>query len=73
LSEDEKKLRDLAEDFGFSDVDEMLEASVIDSVCPAICMSCDYTTEMEPDQDQGWCEMCDTNTVKSALILAGMI
>jgi rRNA maturation endonuclease Nob1 len=27
----------------------------------------------EPDQDQGWCESCGTNTVKSALILASLI
>ena len=43
--------------------------------CPAICMNegCDYTTDMEPDQDQGWCEVCGTNTVASAAILAGVI
>jgi hypothetical protein len=34
---------------------------------------CDYATEVEPDQDRGWCESCGTNTVKSALILAGLI
>jgi hypothetical protein len=32
---------------------------------------CDYTADMEPDQDRGWCEACDTNTVASALVLAG--
>jgi len=44
-------------------------------VCPAICMTdgCDYTTEMEPDQDQGFCEACGGNTVTSALVLAGLI
>jgi len=44
-------------------------------VSPAICMNdgCDYTAEMEPDQDRGWCEACGTNTVASALILAGLI
>jgi hypothetical protein len=34
---------------------------------------CDYTAEMEPDQTQGWCEACGTNTVASALVLAGLI
>jgi hypothetical protein len=40
-----------------------------------ICVTdgCDYTCEMEPDQDRGWCEVCSTNTVKSALVLAGLI
>ena len=37
------------------------------------CESCDYTAEMEPDQDQGFCEVCGGNTVTSALVLAGLI
>ena len=32
-----------------------------------------YTAEMEPDQEQGYCESCSTNTVVSALVLAGLI
>jgi hypothetical protein len=45
-----------------------------DSVCPAICMTegCDCTTEMEPDQTEGYCEACGGNTVVSAFVLAGM-
>ena len=37
-------------------LDDLLSASICDSVCPAICMTegCDYTTEMEPDQEQGY-------------------
>ena len=71
----QKKLDQLVEIEGYERVDELLEASVADSVCPAICMNdgCDYTTEMEPDQDRGWCEVCATNSVASALILAGII
>jgi len=34
---------------------------------------CDYTTDVEPDQDRGWCEVCGTNLVKSAPVLAGII
>lgn len=69
------KLKLLAEIEGYSDVQEMLEASVFDSCCPGICMNkdCEYTTEVEPDQDKGWCEICETNTVKSGLMLAGII
>ena len=36
-------------------------------------MGCDYTTGMEPDQDEGYCEACGGNTVTSALVLAGLI
>jgi len=69
------KMQELTEQFGFADEMEMLEAATIDSVAPAICMNpdCDYTTEMEPDQDRGWCELCEANTVKSCLVLAGII
>jgi hypothetical protein len=69
------KLDELVEAEGFDSVDEMLEAAIGDSVSPAICLNdgCDYTTEMEPDQDRGFCEACGTNTVASALILAGII
>ena len=42
---------------------------------PAICMNddCDYAQDMEPDQDEGWCSECGTNTLKSAYILKGII
>jgi hypothetical protein len=68
------KLARLAELEGI-DVDELLAAATFDSISPAICVneSCDYTSEMEPDQDAGWCEVCSTNSVQSALILAGLI
>lgn len=56
-------------------VEELLESASIGSVVPGICTNdgCDFTTEYEPDQDAGWCEECDTETVASALILAGII
>lgn len=66
------KLDDLADIEGM-DVEEMLEEATYDSVARGICMNCDYTTEVEPDCDSGWCEECETNTVKSCLVLAGLI
>ena len=70
-----KKLMALCELEGFKSFDDLLQAAATDSVCPAICMAedCNYTTEMEPDQDQGYCQSCGTNTMVSALILAGFI
>ena len=69
------KLEHLADIEGYERVDELLEAAALDSVCPAICMNdgCEYTAEMEPDQDRGWCEVCETNSIISALVLAGII
>lgn len=68
------KLETLADAWGMS-VDELLEEWGLDSVVPGICTNedCDYTTSYEPDQDAGWCDVCDTGTVASALILAGVI
>ncbi len=69
------KLMKLCKAEGFTKLDDLLQASATDSVCPAICMAegCDYTAEMEPDQDRGYCEECGGNTVTSALVLAGFI
>jgi hypothetical protein len=69
------KLMKLCDIEGFKHVHDLLQVSVADSVCPAICMTegCDYTTEMEGDQEEGYCEACGGNTVVSALILAGLI
>jgi hypothetical protein len=69
------KLQQLIEIEGFDSEDALLAAVVADSVSPAICLNegCDYTAEMEPDQDRGFCEVCGTNSVASALVLAGLI
>jgi hypothetical protein len=69
------KLDKLIEIERFESADALFAAVVSDSVSPAICLNdgCDYTAEMEPDQDQGWCEACGTNTVASALVLAGLV
>jgi hypothetical protein len=77
LTAEEKraKLRKLARDEGFPTILSMLEATSGDSVSPAICTEpdCDYSTEMEPDQDRGWCDECSKNTMASALVLAGIV
>ena len=75
LSHKAQKLMKLCDIEGFENVEDVLFSSITDSVCPAICMTegCDYTTEMEPDQEEGYCEECGGNTVVSALILAGLI
>lgn len=69
------KLADLVTSEGFESEAALLEEYGLDSVVPGICMrkDCDYTSSVEPDQTEGWCESCDATTVKSALILAGVI
>ena len=68
------KLEELADAWGLT-VDGLLKEYGTDCTVPGICMNedCEYTTRYEPDQDAGWCEACNTGTVASALILAGVI
>ena len=72
------KLANLCEIEGYANENELFAAAISDSACPAICCNpdkpeCDYTTEMEPDQDRGWCEECQAGTMVSALVLGGII
>ena len=72
------KLKKLVEIEGYADQQYLFAAAMTDSVSPAICCNpdnpeCDYTTEMEPDQDRGWCEECQRGTMVSALVLGGLI
>ncbi len=69
------KLAKLMEIEGYEDIMEMGQAILSDAVSPAICMNegCNFTCEMEPDQDAGYCEECHTNSMTAALVLAGLI
>jgi hypothetical protein len=72
---EKSKLDELMESEGFDSIDDLADEAMHDSVVPSICMNagCDYIIGMEPDQDAGYCECCDTNTVQSAFILMGVI
>ena len=80
LSNEERaaKLKRLCEIEGFPDENALFASAISDSVCPAICCNpanpaCDYTAEMEPDQDRGWCEVCERGTLVSGRVLGGII
>lgn len=76
MSLEQKKLDTLLEEYGTTIEDLMEESLFGDSAgVPAICMNedCNATYEYEPDQDRGWCEECQSNSVKSIMILAGII
>lgn len=68
------KLDQLAEHFGLT-VTSFIEDYALEDVVPGICMNphCDYTAEYEPDQREGWCEECETRSVRSGIVLAGII
>ncbi len=69
------KLAKLIEIEGYESLEQLLEAVIGDSVSPAICVNadCNYTCEMEPDQERGYCDECRTNTMVAAPVLAGII
>ena len=67
------RLLELCEAEGFKTPEDLLAASLADSVCPAICMECGATAQMEKDQREGYCEACGRNKVVSGLVLAGLI
>ena len=69
------KLQELAVEEGYDSVEGLITMAQRDCVCPGICTTdgCSYTVEVEPDQEEGYCEACGTPTVQSALILAECI
>jgi hypothetical protein len=73
-TENTEKLEALAGQYGV-EAEELLETYALDSVAPGICMNagCDFSAEYEPDQQEGWCEECQTRSVTSCLVLLGVI
>lgn len=69
-----EKVSLLSEIYGLP-VDELIEQSITDSISPGICTNpgCDYTIEVEPDCFDGYCEICETQTVQSILALLHLI
>jgi hypothetical protein len=74
MTTNKEKLDKLSEIEGVPEL-KLLENAVMDSVCKGICMNpdCSYTTDVEPDQHGGYCEECKTTSVKSCLVLAGIL
>ena len=66
-------LNDLLQDYGYDEVTDFMNDYGLDSIVPGICVECGATYEYEPDQARGWCECCESNTVKSGLVVLGII
>ena len=71
----EDKIQILCDENGYNSAEQLAEDYMNDGVVPGICMNddCDFTAEYEPDQDKGWCEICETNSVFSLYVLMGII
>lgn len=70
--DNETLLKKLAQSEG-KNVMEMLQDATFDSIAAGICTECGYTTNVEPDMNTGYCESCGKQTVKSCLVLAGVL
>ncbi len=54
--------------------ESILAEATFDSVCPGICIKCEGVIDAcEPDAVNNWCDECDKPTVRSALVLGGII
>ena len=73
----EQKLAKLLAAEGFDTLEELAAETLLGSRAgtPSICTNegCNYTCDMEPDQEEGWCDECSTNSMKSGLVLAELI
>jgi hypothetical protein len=73
----QEKLAKLLAAEGYQDIAELAQEALLGSNAgtPSICMNdgCDYICEMEPDQEEGWCDECGTNSMMSGLVLAELI
>jgi len=72
MSVDHKqKLDQLIDTEGYDSIEDFAQESFFDSVVLGICAHphCDYTTDVEPDQQAGWCEVCDDTSVISGMEL----
>jgi len=69
------KAKTLAKEYGFDNTTDFALDVGFESIVPGICMNpgCDASYEYEPDQDRGWCSECETNSVKSILILTDIL
>ena len=69
------KLVTLTASEGYAEVVNFLEDHALDSIVPAICVApdCDHSADLEPDQRAGFCEVCGRASMKSGLVIAGMI
>jgi len=71
----QEKMQVLLDEYGYGDEVEMMEEYVHESIVPGICMNegCSATFEYEPDSEDGWCDACETGSVKSLLVLGGVM
>ena len=69
-----QKLRTVSESFGYDHPITLLHAHLNAAIIPGICTNakCNFIVGVEPQEEYGHCVNCDTYTVQSIFILAGV-
>jgi hypothetical protein len=55
-----------------SSIAELVDQYLLHETCPAICCACDYVELHQRTECAGWCPVCTTPTMVSALVLVGL-
>jgi len=71
MSKTTEKLYAIAREQGYNKVEDLLMDTMLSGIVPGICMNegCNAVYEYEPDQDEGYCHVCKTKTVKSCQLI----
>jgi len=74
MATDQYLIDTLVEEFADNEI-ELFEMAMNDLQAPGICVvdGCEFTTLVDQDTDDGFCDECGNQSVKSCLIIAGMI
>jgi hypothetical protein len=67
------KLLMICERWGYRDVPELIDRYLFEDSCPALCLNCGHVEEKSSDTLAGWCGICDSDTMRSAMVLAGFL
>jgi hypothetical protein len=66
----------LAAQYGYESGMDLIAHHAMESVVPAICanLDCDeYSSDLEPDCENGFCDYCGESSMDSCMVLAGII
>jgi hypothetical protein len=68
----------ICERWGYRDVPELIDkyllrTAVLRFALTAVMSKSGHVEEKSPDVVAGWCGLCDSDTMRSALVLAGIL
>lgn len=69
-----KKINKLCQEWGYISYINMMKDYQPENMSPGICMNenCNFTDDVEHDQSNGFCEVCEEKTVASIFAIIGV-